>query len=235
MAMKCVVISQPMYFPWVGMHEQMRLAHEYVHYDDVAFSKGSFTNRVQVKTHQGSAWLTLPLKNFKLGANINQIQIDEKQHRATLAQAYAKAPFVAEMLQLVDSVFETPGDQLCEVAINSMLAVHRYFGFEYPLRFQFASAMCIGGDSSERVLAIVRKLEGQVYITGHGAKNYLAHEMFEQSGIRVEYIDYQKLPYPQLHGEFTPYLTALDLIANCGREGRKYFCSSTKPWREFLS
>ena len=48
--MTTVVISQPMLFPWVGMFEQVALADVFVHYDDVQFSKGSFTNRVQLKT-----------------------------------------------------------------------------------------------------------------------------------------------------------------------------------------
>ena len=57
-----VVISQSMYFPWVGMLEQIRLADVFIHYDDVQFSKGSFSNRVQVKQPDGtSAWMTIPL------------------------------------------------------------------------------------------------------------------------------------------------------------------------------
>ena len=55
-----VVISQPMLFPWVGLFEQIRAADVYVHYDDVQFSKGSFTNRVQIKTARGPRWLTVP-------------------------------------------------------------------------------------------------------------------------------------------------------------------------------
>ena len=53
-----VVISQSMLFPWVGLLEQMRLADVFVHYDDVQFSKGSFVNRVQVKTPDGVRWMT---------------------------------------------------------------------------------------------------------------------------------------------------------------------------------
>ena len=36
-----VVISQSMYFPWVGMLEQIRLADVFVFYDDVQFSKAA--------------------------------------------------------------------------------------------------------------------------------------------------------------------------------------------------
>jgi hypothetical protein len=48
-------------------------------------------------------------------------------------------------------------------------------------------------------------------------------------------LHYQKLAYPQLHGEFTPYVSALDLVANQGVAGAGVICSSTLPWREFLS
>ena len=58
-----VVITQPMYFPWIGMLEQMRLADHFVSYAGAAFSKGGFTNRVQVKTANGVHWLTVPLRD----------------------------------------------------------------------------------------------------------------------------------------------------------------------------
>ena len=45
---RCLVISQPMYFPRVGMLEQIRLADHFVYYDDVQFSRGGFSNRVQL-------------------------------------------------------------------------------------------------------------------------------------------------------------------------------------------
>src|SRR5690242_11364734 len=72
-----VVISQPMFFPWVGMLEQLRLADTYVHYDDVQFEKGSFSNRVQIKTQAGVKWLTVPLRDKKLGQRILDVQVDD--------------------------------------------------------------------------------------------------------------------------------------------------------------
>ena len=44
-----VVITQPMLFPWPGFFEQLCLADVYIYLDDVQFSKGSFTNRVQIE------------------------------------------------------------------------------------------------------------------------------------------------------------------------------------------
>ena len=60
---KTVVISQPMFFPWVGIFEQIRLADIFVHFDDVQLPWGSsFINRVQIKTKDGIKWLTIPIR-----------------------------------------------------------------------------------------------------------------------------------------------------------------------------
>ena len=235
--MKTVVISQPMYFPWVGMHEQLRLADDYVDYADVAFSKGSFINRVQIKTAVGSQWLTLPLYGLRLGQLIAEVKLDERQqwrskHRKTLAQVYARAPFLDDLLALVDEVFASTPDNLAEVSLASTLAVHRYFDFDHPLRIHSSIAMDISGSKSQRVLDIVRALNGNRYVTGHGALNYLDHELFERADIAVEYMQYEKREYPQEHPPFTPYVSTLDLIANMGRAGRACIISGAVGWRE---
>ena len=91
--MKAAVISQPMFFPWVGMLEQMRVADTYVHYDDVQFSKGSFTNRVQIKTAQGIQWLSMPLRELSLGQEIRGVLVDDRQgwRRKHLTAKFCKA------------------------------------------------------------------------------------------------------------------------------------------------
>jgi hypothetical protein len=235
-----VVISQSMYFPWVGMLEQLRLADKFVHYDDVQFSKGSFTNRVQVKTASGLRWLTLPLLGFKLGQRIDQVQLNEdkdwrSQHRETLRQAYLKAPFREDMLRLVDDVFSERTSSLSKIARSSMQALADYFELTPSIQVYDAANMGIPGHGSQRVLDIVETLNGGIYITGHGARNYLDHELFESRGVEVRYMDYQRLPYPQMNGEFTPYVTALDLVANCGKAGVEFIQSEAISWREFLN
>ena len=44
--------------------------------------------------------------------------------------------------------------------------------------------------------------------------------MFERAGVTVEWQDYRHPTYPQQHGEFVPYLSAIDLLLNCGDESR---------------
>lgn len=234
--MTAVVVSQPMYFPWVGLLEQIRLADRFVYYDDVLFSRGSFFNRVQIKTAQGPKWLTAPVCRDAGIAAINATRLDETkpwrvEHRAMLARAYAQAPYVQEMLALVDSVLAIPTENLAELACASIAALCSYFEIAEPERFLYSSRLDVAGQKNDRLLALLHRMETDRYLTGHGGLEYLDHERFEREGVRVEYMNYEKRAYPQLHGPFTPYVSALDLAANCGRAGRDCIASGTVDWR----
>lgn len=233
-----IVISQSMYFPWIGLLEQVRLADIFVHYDDVQLTRG-FYNRVQVKTGQGSQWITVPLRDRHRGQRINEVTVDDREdwrdrHRNILRQAYRTAPFVDEMLALVDKVFSSKAVTLVDVSRSSVMALVDYYDLRTKRQFVDSISLHIEGSSSQRLRDICEKLGARVYVTGHGARCYLDHELFEKSNIAVKYMNYQCTPYPQLHGVFTPYVSALDLVANCGRDGAKYICSGAIHWKELL-
>ncbi len=235
---RTVVISQPMLFPWVGLLEQVRQADVFVHYDDVQFSKGSFTNRVQLKVPGGTDWLTIPLANRSLGVRIDELLVDERKawrqaHLDKFAQAYAAAPFRDDALSLLRRVYSLETSRLVDVVIASFHALVDYFDLAAGRRFVMSADLAVPGSGSTRVLELVRSLGGARYVTGHGASNYLEHELFERSGVQVDYLDYQLAAYPQLHGRFTPFVSSLDLVANQGRAGRSVITSGTVSWREF--
>lgn len=235
-----VVISQPMLFPWVGILEQIRLADVFIHYDDVQLVSGGYVNRVEIKTHQGPRWMTIPLAEKRFGETIREARVSprddwRRRHLALLGQEYARAPFVADMLALVRRVYGLPTDRLVDLVAASISELCAYFGLPAGRGAAFSSTLGVPGKGSPRVLDLVRRCGGRVYVTGHGARSYLDHEAFAAAGVRVEYLDYRRLAYPQLHGAFTPFVSALDLVANAGRAGREVICSGTVPWEEFLA
>lgn len=236
---RCVVISQPMYFPWVGQLEQLRLSDAFVFYDDVQFSRGGFSNRVQIKTAAGIRWLTVPLKDFHLGQLIQEVQINngtnwQRSHRDSFRQAYARAPFLQDALDLLDSVFDQKCGNLAELSMASTIALATYFDLDAGRAFPCSSGLDIAGHSTRRVIDVCLNQKAKVYLTGHGARNYLDCQAFEDSGVDVSYIAYGLTSYVQLHGSFTPYVTALDLVANCGRQGREWIVGRPVPWRIFM-
>ncbi len=233
-----VVISQSMYFPWYGLLEQLRLANVFMHYDDVQFARGFF-NRVQIKTKDGIRWITIPTRDRHRGQFINEVKIDDRtpwreEHLNLLKQAYLSAPYVDDMLEVVEDVFQQPAQTLGEVSRSSIRALAKYFDLDRQTTFLESDQMNVTGASSQRLRDLTLAAGGNVYLTGHGAKNYLDHSMFEEAGLEVRYINYDFISYPQLHGEFTPYVTALDLIANCGKAGERMIRSGSLNWKEFI-
>ncbi len=235
-----VVISQPMFFPWVGFFEQIKLCDVYVHYNDVQYSKGGFTNRVQVKAPEGIKWLTVPLKNLHLGQSIDQVQINNDQnwrraHLDLLRHCYGSAPYFNEMMSLVEGVYHQPWDLLDDLAQATLLTVCKYFDLFDSKKFFQIKDLNIPGASSERVLKTALSLKADSYITGHGASQYLDHSLFEKKSIQVEYMEYKKTSYPQLYGEFTPFVSILDLISHVGKEGQNWLHSRTINWKDFVN
>ncbi len=236
--MKTIVISQPMFFPWPGIFEQVKLADVFVHYSDVQFPQGrSFSSRVQIKTPNGQQWLTVPVvrdgRRLISEVRVNNASNWRDKHLGTLLHNYGKAPFFDEMIELVRQVYDRADDSLSRLNIDSMESVCRYFGIETEMHD--SRDVPVGGGSSERLLGICRHFSGDRYVTGWGAKNYLDIGLFERQGVTVHFMDYCKLEYRQQHGDFIPYVSILDLIANEGVDGRRFLSPRTVSAESFMA
>lgn len=226
-----------MYFPWVGFIAQMALADVMIWLDDAQFSKGSFTNRVQVKTEGGIKWMSLPLAGKGTDTAIRDLVTTDPdifgRHRSLLQNAFRQRAFATDALAAFDAV--PKGGALMETLIASADATAQAIGVP-PVRTLRSSDLHVDGRGSGRVLDLVKAVGGTTYVTGHGARHYLDHEGFEAAGVTVEYMKYDPVPWPQSHGAFTPYVTGLDLVASVGASERaRHLAPATKGWRDFLS
>jgi hypothetical protein len=234
--MTTVVISQPLLFPWPGFFELLSLADVYIHLDDAQFSRGSFTNRIQIKHSSGIKWMTIPIAKKATFQKICDLEADgvdwKQRHRALVLQALRYAPHIDSTLGLLDRVYAH--EQIIAILTASIEQSSRTIMLRRPQHWLKASEMNISGTSSNRLLAMVQSVGGTDYITAHGAANYLDHEAFERAGVTVEYADYSKTPYTQLHGPFYPFVSVLDLVANLGSSAHTALRPKTVPWRTFL-
>jgi hypothetical protein len=230
------MISQPMYFPWAGFMAQMALADVMIWLDDAQFSKGSFTNRVQVKHPQGMKWMTIPLLQKNTLPRIMDLATPEiglfLRHRSLLLQSLEGRPFRDQALELFDEAIGT--GPLIDRLIASAEQPAQRWGI-LPATIHRSSAMGVQGSSWQRVLRLVQAVGGSTYITGHGAKNYLQHHAFEAGGIRVRYMVYDPLPWSQGPLPFTPYVANLDLFSSVAEhEASAHLRPCTIDWKTFL-
>lgn len=219
-----VAILQPGYLPWLGFFDQMASVDVFVYYDDVQFDKHGWRNRNRIKVPGGSAWLTVPvLHRGHDKPRINEVQIDNRRdwrrkHLETLRQNYARAdcagPYLLELAQLL----ERGWTMLAELDIAVIELMREWLGIR--TRTVRSSTLGIGGGKSERLLNICKHFGASAYLSGAAAREYLEVGIFETQGIRVRWQDYRHPVYPQQHGTFIPYLSAIDLVLNIGKQGQ---------------
>jgi hypothetical protein len=75
----------------------------------------------------------------------------------------------------------------------------------------------------EKILHILSELNATHYISGsgEGSNRYIDEEKFTDNNIKLIWQEYTHPKYKQLHGEFIPYLSVLDLLFNEGKRGAR--------------
>ena len=217
---RTLVVLQPGYLPWLGFFDQMRRADIFVFYDDVQYDKNGWRNRNRIKSPAGPHWLTVPVRVGSLSQRISETEVDNRQpwarkHLGTVRQFYSKAPHLKRYLpELEELLAGRRWELLAELDEAVVKLMCRWLGLERPtLR---SSELGVEGQRSERLLKLCLRLGARRYLSGSAAQSYLDVEMFARHGVEVVWQDYSHPVYPQQHGDFVPFLSALDLLLNCG-------------------
>lgn len=211
---------QPGYLPWLGFFDQLQRSNCFIFYDDVQYDKNGWRNRNRVKSTTGEPqWLTVPVRVQGLAQQLIDTEIDNRQpwarkHVRTIRQLYARAPHLNRYLPELEELLCAKWERLCDLDIAVIKLMCSWLGLKRDT--MRSSELSIEGDRSERLVNFCRHVGADRYLSGNAAQSYLDVELFTQHGIEVEWQDYKHPTYPQQHGAFVPYLSALDLLLNCG-------------------
>ncbi len=222
--MTTLAVLQPSYLPWLGFFDQVRRSDHFVFYDDVQFDKHGWRNRNRVKSSGGAVWLTVPVRaHGRMGQRINEVEIADgvpwtRKHLQTIEQLYAQSPHRAAYLPELSELLQRKWERLADLDIELSRLMCHWFGLSRTMHR--ASELDIHGDRNTRLLALCKYFGADTYLSGDAAKDYLDVELFEENDVRVVWQSFKHPEYPQLHGDFIPYLSALDLLLNVGDDSR---------------
>jgi hypothetical protein len=217
----------------MGFFDQVRRSDVFVFYDDVQFDKHGWRNRNRVKTAKGPVWLTVPVRHSGRAAQrIDEVEVDPRalwarKHLRTIQEAYARAPFLADYLPALSDLLQREWTLLAELDIALSRLMCTWFGLER--RMYRSSQLDIGGDRNARLLALCRHFAADRYLSGVAARSYLDVDLFAAAGIAVEWQDFSHPCYPQLHGAFAPFMSALDCVLNVGPDCAALLQSAAAP------
>lgn len=223
-----VAILQPGYLPWLGFFDLVRRSDTFVFYDDVQFDKGGWRHRNRIKLPTGPHWLTVPVRH-RGRQLISEVEVDNGQpwprkHLNTVRQYYAGAPHLRRYLPQLADVLHRRWERIVDLDIAVAELMCSWLGLRR--RTVRASQLGIRGGRSERLLNICLRLKAGRYLSGDAARCYLDVDLFRRHGVEVEWQSYKHPVYPQQHGEFVPYLSAIDLLLNCGDESASVLAGS---------
>ncbi len=218
--MTVVCIHQPDFIPWTGFFDRLTRSDVFVALDNVQFLNRGWHNRDKIKTADGVMWLTVPVKKKgRYGQPIDEVEIDHSRkwipgHLGSLVSWYGRAPYFRTYYPAVRDIYEKKHRLLIDLNMDFLELLTGCFGIEVTA--VSASTLGVAGRSTDLLVEIVKAVGGDVYLSGTGARAYLDEAKFSEAGIAVEWQEYKHPVYPQLYGEFIPYLSSIDFLFNCG-------------------
>ena len=79
------------------------------------------------------------------------------------------------------------------------------------------------GGRVEKLISICEKVGADTYLSGPAAQNYIGNE-FEKSGIDIQWMKYGPYPkYAQVTEEFHDHVSIIDVLANTGKDTKRFF------------
>lgn len=218
---KTVVIHQPDFLSHLGFFHRLLRADLYVALDHVQFVNGtsrSWTHRDKIKTPRGAQWLTVSVRKAPRDTPINKIELSETGWRAQnlnlIRENYRDAPHFDQIFAEIEKLYALPCSGLVELTMASIDMLLQLFDIAIPN--VSSSSLQPAGHKNELLVNLLRKVGATHYLSGVGARDYFLSDPFTEAGIKVLWQDFKHPVYPQLHGEFAPYLSSIDMLFNCG-------------------
>ncbi len=199
----------------------------FVVYDDVQYDKQGWRNRNRIKTGNGVQWVTVPVNfKFKECPLVNEVTIDnkinwKKKHFHSIKQNYSKAPFYKEYIDIFKEAYSRDWQYLIDIDLYFIKKLANCLGLNNK-QIVRSSSLDVRGERVERLIALCKIFKADMFYEGAAGRNYIDGKHFEEYGIKVEFQDYKHPVYNQLHGDFIPYLSVIDLLFNHGAESHSY-------------
>ena len=227
-----VAIMQPTYLPWLGYFGLLSSVDLFIYLDNVQFSKRSWQQRNQIKTTSGAQWLSVPvLSRGKRDQVIRDTLIDSqsnfaKKHSNSISISYSKARHYSEFSASLLDTLNGNHSNLSELNIELIGLISSWLGITTPILK--ASELECSGNSAALLASLCSTVGAKEYISPPGSRCYLeASSDFEAARIPIYYFRFEHPKYSQLHGDFLPFMSVIDMIFNCGAESLHAIKSSS--------
>jgi hypothetical protein len=211
---------QPVYIPWLGLFHKIFLSEKYCLFDIAQYQTKDFNNRNKIKISNGKdLWLSVPVESSNhFDKKICDVKIVndgwQKKHCRSIFLNYSKAPYYKDYCDPIIEIIQKNHTFLTDLNFELLLHFMKVLEIERPC--VKATDYNFSGSKSDLVLDMCVQLGASIYIFGAQGRNYANVQSFSEKNIAVFFQDYSHPKYSQLHGDFLPFMSILDLLFNEG-------------------
>lgn len=227
---KKIAILQSNYIPWKGYFDLINMVDEFILLDNVQYTRSDWRNRNKIKTPHGIQWLTIPVEiKGKHHQKICETLVCGTKwrviHWKTIIQNYSKAKYFAEYKNLFEELYLNRDEKyLSLINFRFLSTICKILGIDTHISWSMDYEMING--KTERLIYLCKQAKATEYLTGPASKNYIEENLFEETGIKLIYMDYSGYPeYCQLFPPFIHEVSIIDLIFNEGPDAIKFLKS----------
>jgi hypothetical protein len=207
----------------LGFFKKIQSSDLFVFLDDVQYEKNWVQNRNKIRTSDGSIWLTVPV-NASLDYILKDIKIENTtnwraKHKKSIQINYSKTSYFKDFWPSLEQIYEKNFDFLVDVDMEIIKLLMKEL--QIKTKTIFSSELGISEKGSDKILGICKKLDADVYLSGILGGNYLNLKNFEETGIQVQFQNFQHPVYEQYYKPFLPNMASIDLIFNEGKNAPK--------------
>ena len=225
--MSCrVVINQSNYLPWKGYFDLIHDADVFIFLDDVQYTKNDWRNRNRFKGPNGTFWLTIPTGG-STSQRISDVRLPrgpwaQKQWR-TLSHNYRTSPYFSDYSSFFLHAFESMEWRTLSDFNQHLIKVIARDFLHLNTRFMNSAQFGFDATGQDKVISLIKAVNGTSYISGPAAKAYLDPAAFAAAGIELIWKDYSGYPeYQQPYPPFEHAVSVVDLLFCVGPHAADY-------------
>lgn len=195
---RTVSVMQPYFFPYGGYYRLLAAADVFVIYDCVQFPRRGYVHRNRLRTSDGTLdWLTMPIAPCPQNTLISNLVFQQNAHDI-FRKRIARFPSLAAAVQterdthmpteIADAIFDF--DQApVEYLERTIVATAGILGLQPEIIRSSALSLEAELRADDRVLSIIRKLDGERYVNAPGGRDLYDRAKFREHGVELTFLD----------------------------------------------
>ncbi len=209
---------QPYFFPYIGYFQLINAVDEFVIYDNIEFTKKGWINKNRILVNGTDVLVTLPLKKDSNFLHVNQRfladnwEVERKKMLNRIRESYRKAPHFKETYAVIEECIMYEDRNLFKFILHSVQTLMQYLNIETNLVISSSILIDHQLKSHEKVMAICKEREADMYINPIGGLDLYDKEHFKQNNLELQFQKSNSFSYKQFSNEFVPWLSIIDVM-----------------------